>query len=1100
LSDSNVYTKQIDIKGKGERKTLPSIIKTDGIYSINANNNAIIQGSDIIAKQTTIRAKGDIQIESAQEKKYQYNQHEKTTFQLGGLTSSEIEFDDYRLSYTIADGKYAKQENRIDQTNQRTSTIETSDTLNLDSENITITGAEINTGGDITLTAKNDINIQSALETTKKINKEKQGSAGLSLGIKHQAADLYHASIALKKATGQLEQAKKSYDDYKKKQQQAKNDLQKKIITKEDYHDLKEDEKYYQSQIALATANAIATTQNMLQTVKASTQSTATWGFNIDLQLNIDALTEKSIEIATKYKPSRINTLCDLIINAGNAQITGSHINAGKQIEINAQNIDIHASRDTYEKKYGQKHTHLNTTYALHGGYGITASADKTDTKAKTATYNNSTLTASGIKTTSAQNTTLTGAVLKADDIEMTIGNDLKIASLQDTHKSKTFSLGASAGFSTGSNYQNHKVNPNKTAGINLSESDTDSKWVNSQTRIIGAGKVRIKVQNDTNLKGAAINSQTGDLILNTNTFQYSDLKDKDKTTSISAAFDIIAEKGKTISGQSIKPEKNFNISFGLTDNRQRNKATVGKGNIIIKDNTNQKIDDLNRITSNATVRTKNSGFSLRVDNDMLGVVLNPVKTVTDIYNDTKQTGNLFSTSGKIIKTGIEHKAGIGNTLNAVVLGFNAVNSASDIAREHGQLTYAINNAENQDIEQLYSAVNRLSNIMQQNNLTDDTSRISLVHSNGLEHKPIKTYITGVEQYIDIKTLPAAYDQKNNDTYLNIYNTDITKGGDITAAIQAETIRQYYAWQAKQNGNNPIKTFQAMTWEEKVEHITSDAAKNTWNTFTGETKNSNYQIRQNWNTKYANSDIIKAGNAQLNSANPDNIQPFPDAVIDAGFIIYDGYKIFKDNIIGEENNLKENIGALGADIVGLGVPGGTGFGLAVRGGSKAKNVVKGAGNVDDVVDVVEGITKKYGDNGLKKLSGPKLPEYHAKNFTDGKYINRQVSGDEIFYKYHGTNNRTGKTYNYMTNKLYSNESKLRNGLSILDEWGISIDRVTTFKPAKGIWISEGTAARRVGDITKEVRNGGGYQGVIDIKNLPKSSVIKTDILPKSFFK
>ena len=134
----------------------------------------------------------------------------------------------------------------------------------------------------------------------------------------------------------------------------------------------------------------------------------------------------------------------------------------------------------------------------------------------------------------------------------------------------------------------------------------------------------------------------------------------------------------------------------------------------------------------------------------------------------------------------------------------------------------------------------------------------------------------------------------------------------------------------------------------------------------------------------------------------------------------------------------------------------------------------------------------------KTLPGPAVPEYHLGNYTDGIAVNRQVSGDEIFYKYHGRDNRLGKTHNYVTQKQYTSEVELRNDLAILDEWGIEIDRVTTFKPPKGTWVSEGTAAKQVGDFTDEFRPGGGYQGLIDINNLPKSSWIKTDKLPAGF--
>jgi hypothetical protein len=133
------------------------------------------------------------------------------------------------------------------------------------------------------------------------------------------------------------------------------------------------------------------------------------------------------------------------------------------------------------------------------------------------------------------------------------------------------------------------------------------------------------------------------------------------------------------------------------------------------------------------------------------------------------------------------------------------------------------------------------------------------------------------------------------------------------------------------------------------------------------------------------------------------------------------------------------------------------------------------------------------------LPGPQLLEEETGNFTDGVYTNRQLSGDEILYKYHGERNRLGDSYNYVTNKLYANETDLRNGLGILDQWGVNIDRVTTFKPQKNTWISEGTAAPQVGYID-EFRPGGDYQGVINVNNLPNSTIIRTDFLPKEFMK
>jgi uncharacterized protein RhaS with RHS repeats len=59
-----------------------------------------------------------------------------------------------------------------------------------------------------------------------------------------------------------------------------------------------------------------------------------------------------------------------------------------------------------------------------------------------------------------------------------------------------------------------------------------------------------------------------------------------------------------------------------------------------------------------------------------------------------------------------------------------------------------------------------------------------------------------------------------------------------------------------------------------------------------------------------------------------------DTVADVGFILYDLYRIGKDNVFGDCDNLGENLAALAADGGALFVPLATGASLVVRGGMK----------------------------------------------------------------------------------------------------------------------------------------------------------------------
>lgn len=71
---------------------------------------------------------------------------------------------------------------------------------------------------------------------------------------------------------------------------------------------------------------------------------------------------------------------------------------------------------------------------------------------------------------------------------------------------------------------------------------------------------------------------------------------------------------------------------------------------------------------------------------------------------------------------------------------------------------------------------------------------------------------------------------------------------------------------------------------------------------------------------------------------------------------------------------------------------------------------------------------------------------------------------------------------------------LREDLAILNEWGMTIDRMTTFKPLKGTWVTEGIAAPQISTNGLEILNGGGYQGLNNIKELSNSTIIRTDMV------
>ena len=71
----------------------------------------------------------------------------------------------------------------------------------------------------------------------------------------------------------------------------------------------------------------------------------------------------------------------------------------------------------------------------------------------------------------------------------------------------------------------------------------------------------------------------------------------------------------------------------------------------------------------------------------------------------------------------------------------------------------------------------------------------------------------------------------------------------------------------------------------------------------------------------------------------------PDTYVDLAFIAYDLYRILIDNLLGNCNNLDDNVLSLGGNLAGLAIPGITGVGAALRGGKAGRFVI---GKLDDL--------------------------------------------------------------------------------------------------------------------------------------------------------
>ena len=116
------------------------------------------------------------------------------------------------------------------------------------------------------------------------------------------------------------------------------------------------------------------------------------------------------------------------------------------------------------------------------------------------------------------------------------------------------------------------------------------------------------------------------------------------------------------------------------------------------------------------------------------------------------------------------------------------------------------------------------------------------------------------------------------------------------------------------------------------------------------------------------------GNDPINFVDPSGL--FLDTIADIGFIVYDIWQLLDDNVLGDCDNLGENLAALGGDALGAVLPGVTGLGAGVRAG------VKGADRRPDLF-----LPDAYYDSRRRLAPGQSFPySRHERLGRDGNLV------------------------------------------------------------------------------------------------------------------
>jgi filamentous hemagglutinin len=201
----------------------------------------------------------------------------------------------------------------------------------------------------------------------------------------------------------------------------------------------------------------------------------------------------------------------------------------------------------------------------------------------------------------SGRDTIVAGAVMEGENVVGEAGRNLIVSSVPSTGKVSGREFDLSATVTVG-----YGVSVSGSVGYGQTTGKTE--WVDRQTSIVARDKLDIRTENHTQIDGALIASQTGNLKLDTDTLGFRDIKGEDKEHSYYLNAGGSYGTGQQDSSQSGKGESGANgwSLEGYDYRKEREqivRATVGEGEIVVRrdaETGQESTAGLNRDTSKA--------------------------------------------------------------------------------------------------------------------------------------------------------------------------------------------------------------------------------------------------------------------------------------------------------------------------------------------------------------------------------------------------------------------------------------------------------------------------------------------------------------------
>ncbi|WLH54016.1 hemagglutinin repeat-containing protein [Pseudomonas tolaasii] len=385
-------------------------------------------------------------------------------------------------------------------------------------------------------------------------------------------------------------------------------------------------------------------------------------------------------------------------LNASNdLNLIGTQAKAGRDIDLKAGNdLNIRSEQNgaTSDSNRSSGGGEVGITVGSEGfGFYASVSLGKGNLERDSKRQQDAYLYAGDrLGFTSGKDTNIAGATLRGDEVVGRVGGDLNVASVADTGKvkGKEFDINATVTIGPGAGV---------SGSVGFGQTSGKTNWVEDQTRITAKNKVDIRTENHTQIDGALIASDTGNLKLDTRTLGFSDIAGEDKEhgyylnvggTFTSANSKTATTQDPTQVGKGKEGETSASISGWKYDKEREQavRATVGAGDIVVRNDAETGADStagLNRDVSKAyeVTRDKESRTDLYVSSSSVEDALHPLDTAKKlalgVYNydkKSKENWDAASTGMNAIINKVE--AALGRKMDAGALAIGGKDLAEN--------------------------------------------------------------------------------------------------------------------------------------------------------------------------------------------------------------------------------------------------------------------------------------------------------------------------------------------------------------------------------------------------------------------------------------